>query len=238
MMSAKNLTILAALTAMSFAGAANADTSGPFTSATVGPYNTDFGTGVLTSAHPFTNLTLPTFDTTLGTLTGISFSVGGSVTTSFSGTDLSGNANTITLTSQATLSLFAPPSPTPANLIASSTPSASQAPFTIGPGANFGPIVVVAPVSSTVSNYTGSFLPFETLGSGTVSMPVSANGQSTASDSNGNIATVIRTNAQAFGSVTYFYTPVTTGVPEPGSVAMLVAGGMTGAGFFIRRRRK
>ena len=237
MMSAKSLTLLAGLAAISFAGVANADTE-TFTSATVGPYNTDFGTGAANQSRPVVNLSLPTFDTSLGTLNSISFTVGGSVTTIFAGQDLSGNANSVTLTSSANIALYAPPVATAANLIAFVIPSNALPPIPIAPNSSFGPQTVVASGTSGTASYGGSFLPFETLGSGSIVLPVSANGQSAAADTNGNILASIRTTATAFGTVTYNYTVPTTGVPEPGSVAMLVAGGMTGAGFFVRRRRK
>ena len=236
MMSAKNLTLLAGLAAISFAGVANAD-SLSYTSPTVGPYNTDFGGGG-NQSRPVATISLPTFDTTLGTLNSISFTVGGSVTTIFAGQDLSGNPNSVTLNSSANISLFAPPIASPANLITFVVPSNALPPIPVAPNSSFGPQTVVANGTSATANYGGSFLPFETSGAGSIVLPVSANGASTAADTNGNILTSIRTTATAFGTVTYNYTPSTTGVPEPGSVAMLFAGGMTGAGFFIRRRRK
>ena len=231
-----SLTALAGLAILSLAGVANADTYGPFTSATVGPFNTDFGLGG--GAHPVANLTLPTFDTTLGTLTGISFTVGGGVTTTFTVSDASGNSNPVTLTSSANISLYAPPPPPgPATLIVFTIP-ANSINTILTPFGSFGPQAVVANGSNTVASYGGSFLPFLTVGPGSIVLPVSANGQSSASDQNGNLNASVRTTATAFGSVTYTYTPVTTGVPEPGSVAMLIAGGVSGAGFFLRRRRK
>ena len=237
MMSAKNLTLLAGLAAISFAGVANANTES-FTSPTVGPYNTDFGGGG-TQSRPVASIVLPTFDTTLGTLNSISFTVGGSVTTVFAGQDLSGNPNNVTLTSSANISLYAPPGPASASsLITFVIPSNALPAFPVAANAPFGPQTVIANGTSSAANYTGSFLPFETVGLGSIVLPVSGNGSSSASDSNGNILTSIRTTASAFGAVTYNFTPTTTGVPEPGSVAMLIAGGMTGAGFFIRRRRK
>ena len=236
MMSVKNLTVLAGLAALSFAGAANANTTGG-AAPTIGPFSTDFGLG--TGANPVTNLVFPLFNSNLGTLTSISFTVGGTVTTTFSGSNPNAlNPDNVTLTSQTNISLYAPPVVSPSNLIIFTTPSNVFGPITVPGGANFGPQTVVAPGNSTNPSYSGSFLPFEAAGGGFVSLPVTANGQSNASDTNGNINTSIRTTASAFGSVVYTYTPTQTGVPEPGSVAMLIAGGMTGAGFFIRRRRK
>ena len=236
MLNAKNFSLaaIAGLALVSLTGAANANTTGG-TSPTVGPFNTDFGLG--SGAHPVTNLTLPTFDTTLGTLTGISFTVGGTVTTMFSGQDQSGNANNVTLVSGGTISLYMPPVASPANLLVATTPNNSLPPVAIAANAMFGPLTVVAASSSSIPSYGGSFLPFETVGAGTISLPVSANGQSSASDDNGNITTTIRTTASAFGSVVYTYTPRTNAVPEPGSIALLIAGGVSGAAFLIRRRK-
>ena len=130
-----SLTALAGLAVLSLTGAANADTTGGV-SPTIGPFNTNFGLGG--GANPITNLTLPTFDTTLGTLTGISFTVGGTVTTTFSGQDLSGNSNSITLTSSANISLYAPPVVSPATLIVFTIPSNSTS-LSVAPNATFWP---------------------------------------------------------------------------------------------------
>ena len=229
------LTSLAALAVVSFAGAANADTIGG-TSPTIGPFSTNFGFG--TGANPTTNITLPLFDTTLGTLTGISFTVGGSVSTTFSGMDQSGNPNNVTLTSGGTISLYAPPTPSASNLIVFTTPANSLGPVAVAANASFGPSTVVAAGSNSVPSYGGSFLPFEAMGGGFITLPVTASGASSASDDNGNITTTIRTTASAFGSVLYTYTPKTSSVPEPGSVALLIAGGVSGVGLFARRRKK
>ena len=60
---------------------------------------------------------------------------------------------------------------------------------------------------------------------------------------NGSAANTIGTGGQLNnntfdGSGNFSTRRVITGVPEPGSVAMLIAGGVSGAGFFLRRRRK
>ena len=139
------------------------------------------------------------------------------------------------MTSSANISLYAPPAPSPATLIVFTVPS-NAINTTLAPGGTYGPQSVVASGSNTVASYGGSFLPFETVGAGSVVLPVTASGQSTASDQNGNISSIVRTTASAYGSVTYTYTP--SSVPEPGSVAMLIAGGVTGAGVLVRRRKK
>ena len=237
MLNMKNFSLaaIAGLALVSLTGAANADTTGG-TSPTIGPFNTNFGFG--TGGNPVTNLTLPYFDTNLGTLTGISFTVGGTVTTMFSGQDRSGNPNNVSLTSSGTITLYSPPAPpSAATLIVFTTPANSIPPFPVAANATFGPQTVVANGSNTVPSYGGSFLPFEQAGGGFFTLPVTASGLSSASDDNGNITTTIRTTASAFGSVLYTYTPKTNAVPEPGSIALLIAGGVSGAAFLIRRRK-
>ena len=232
-----SLAAIAGLALVSFAGVANAATSGPFTSATIGPFPTNFGSG--TGANPVTNIVLPLFDTNLGTLTGISFTVGGTVSTMFSGQDKSGNPNNVTLTSAGKISLYAPPAPpTASNLVVFTTPANSIPPFPVAANANFGPSTVNAVGSNSVPSYAGSFAPFQAAGGGTITLPVTASGTSSASDDNGNITSTIRTTATAYGSILYTYTPKTNAVPEPGSVAMLVAGGVSGAAFLLRRKRR
>ena len=237
MLNAKNYlrAALAGLALVSFADAANADTTGG-TSPTVGPFNTNFGFG--TGANPVTNLTLPYFDTNLGTLTGISFTVGGSVNTMFSGQDKSGSPNNVFLTSSGTITLYSPPPPPGAStVIVFTTPTNMIGPIAVAGNANFGPIMVNASGSNTVPSYSGSFLPFEQAGGGSFTLPVTASGTSNASDDNGNITTTVQTTASAYASVVYTYTPNTSSVPEPGSVALLIAGGVSGAALFVRRRK-
>ena len=213
---------LAALTGLSLVSAlraAKADIYGPLTSPTIGPFNTNFGSG--TGANPVTNVTLPKFDTTLGTLTGISLAIGSTITTRFSGHDRSGNPNNVTLTSQGTISLYAPiGSPSSASLIVYTIPSNTPPSFPVAANANFGPTTVVASGSSSVVSYNGSFLPFKAAGGDFLTLPVTANGQSNASDDNGNITSIVSTKASVYVSVTYTYTPATPPLPVTGRIAL------------------
>ena len=212
MLYTKNLSRLAivGLAIVSLTGIAHADTI-IANSAVIGPFSADFGSG--TGANPTTTLSAPKFDTTLGVLTDIYIVLGGSVSTTFSGTN-SSEPNSITLTSSAIFSLFAPSGTASAPVVVYST-QGSLGPIAVASNATFGPIKV-GTSGADGNGYTGAFAPFEAAGGGFVSLPVTAHDTSSASGVT-NLTASASTTASVYATVIYTYTP---GVPVTGKIAL------------------
>ncbi len=85
-----------------------------------------------------------------------------------------------------------------------------------------------------VSTSASDFALFSALGGGQIGLALKATGASGATGS-GNLSTIFQTWAAGSVKVTYDYTPVAVEVPEPASLATILAGlGLMGA---VRRRR-
>lgn len=180
------------------------------------------------------NLTLSQFTPALGTLTGVAFSYGGSVTSTFRIESTDTAPAVVAANLAATLDFGTPVSATLA--LSNSTTQAVTAfdgVVDFGGTSGFGP----TSVTDTDVGVLSLVAPFATyVGGGTYNIAVAANGNSNATGT-GNLATLISTNASAQIEVTYNYEPtVTTNVPEPGSLA-LVSLAMVDMGFAARRRK-
>lgn len=220
--------LLAGVALLVTAGAANATTE--TFSTTFGPTATDFTTGTLS---------LPGFDTSLGTLTGVDFAF--SATGNFSGTvtNTAPTAQNFKVTETSDLTVSSSVSAIN-GLVAEVAKAQSYTALASGVSAAFGPSsnTASAPdyVSASGDNLTGFV-------SGPVNFTISTLTGTTTLGGGGNIRNSITTTANGTAAVTYTYTaadtpiptPTPTGVPEPASMA-LVGAGLVSLGLLRRRK--
>lgn len=187
------------------------------------------------------SVSISKFNPLLGTLNSITFSLAGSIHSNYSLESLDAAPSIVTATSAGTITLKRPDNSTLVAVLPSATQirnfSAFDGAIDFGgtSGANFGPVVASASNSFTSPPPISDLALFT--GVGNILLPVFATANSTATGS-GNLLTLIRTQAGADVSVTYDYTPRNNNVPEPGAVAFLATGAISGLGVLARRRRK
>lgn len=181
-------------------------------------------------------LTLNKFDTSLGTLTGVEFSLEGSILGDIKVESLDAAASTITATLQAILTLKSPTNAVLTTLTPSVSESVALSAFdgVIDFGGTSGHIFaglsdasgpVYANDNANLSSYNGP---------GTFTVALNAAGMSTASGG-GNLVTQFATQAAGKVGVRYTYDAATPAVPEPTSLALLGVGSAFGLAY--RRRR-
>jgi len=215
------LAVLAAAALTSSATAATV-TYGP---ASFGPATTNWST----------SLSLPKWDPTLfpgQVLTGVSFTLNGSVTGSASFESLDAQPATINMNLQATIVLTDPNSNVLVTVIpvANTSDLASAFDGVIDFGGTSGKQYLGLTGSASNSGTSGNFALFT--GAGNVLLPVTASGTSSGSGA-GNLLTLFATTAGADASVTYTY----SAVPEPSTIALAGLGLLALVGF-ARRRSK
>lgn len=176
-------------------------------------------------------ISLPLFDPALGTLTNVSWTLGGNVEGSASFESLDAGATAVSLDLAATLTLFAPD----ASVLQVTIPTvntvvnASAFDGSIDFGGTSGG--AYSNLSGTASNSNNSSVPaFLALftGVGLTSISLDAAGSSSGSGG-GNLITQFATAAGASFEIVYTYTPV----PAPSALALLGLGGLVAG----RRRR-
>lgn len=189
------------------------------------------------------NVTLPKFDSSLGTLTGISMSLYGNVT-SFGSITNTGDAPATINEYLATVSFRiytpfsisgeAPPVDAITTYLVKADPLLIDVvPQTLAAGGviTFGSPTNVNNSATASAPITGSFVPYT--GVGTLTFPLGALTQTTTTVTGGNLQLAQQTSGRALATITYTFDEVT--VPEPASMALLGIG-LFAAGIARRRR--
>lgn len=183
-------------------------------------------------------LTFGKFDTTLGTLTSIQFELDGAILGSGSAESLDAAFSNVSLSLGALLGLTRPDGST---LVIAKPVFTQNFGFSAFDGAiDFGGTsggrtgtVSATGSNSFVSFNANDFSLFSALGGGNINLGLSATGSSSGSGA-GNLITQFSTAASGDVRVIYNYTAATSNVPEPASLATLLAGlGLMGV---VRRR--
>jgi hypothetical protein len=180
------------------------------------------------------SVTLPKFDTTLGTLTGIEFMLAGTINGTIGLANTSPSASTIVGQLTGTITLTRPDT---TSLVVSLPVYSAGGLFPGNP--NFDPTLtyylgLTDTDTESSSSVSASDLALFT-GPGTITLPITATAASAVTEGTGNAISLFLTNAEATASVRYSYTP--NAVPEPSSVA-LVGMGTIGLLAANRRRRR
>lgn len=204
--------LLAAPLSLALAGAAHANT-----------ILQSLDTGLRVTDLDGVPLDLELFDSTLGTLTGVTFDVVGRMTASGNVTNTAHQRQSFTTVEDEAFSFTdngGPLDPLLANL--DIDPAASQKYTLVSPGvANpFGP----EDVSTAPTEITGPLTAFERAHGGTDPIDVFTQTGTTIRGGGGNVSAKIDTEAEALIDVTYAYTARATPVPEPRSLAVFGVG--------------
>ena len=180
------------------------------------------------------SLSLPKWDPALfpgQTLTGVSFTLNGSVSGSAKFESLDASPATVNMNLQATITLTDPSANVLATVIpvASTTDSVTAFDGSVDFGGTSG---VSYPGLSGSNSASGSGVNFPLFtGAGSILLPISASGTSSGSGA-GNLITQFATSAGADASVTYTF----QAVPEPSTLVLAAFGTLAVVGACLRRR--
>ncbi len=177
-------------------------------------------------------LTFSQFDSTLGTLTGVSLTVNGTISSNISVSNTAATPSSGTVRTESIYSLVDPGS---LLNLGPDLITASQS-YSLDPGQsiNIGPFTKSG---SDTQSYTLQAILDEFTGVGSISLGLSSVTSTLLGNTGGNTSSNQVTTASASGTVTYTYTQ-SQGVPEAGTTAVLGLGSLAGAGTLMARRRR
>ena len=187
-----------------------------------------------TAAVPYTyNFTLPTFDSTLGTLTGVTIDLSTSATAEVDVFNATGSSQSFTNAfANLPITVTGPDTST-----ASTTVSAGPLSGTANPGFNTFPGITGTGTGSTSVPSSG-FALYQTPGGAPANFAAAVSGGTYGGTAAPGVFFSGSATAGGTVKITYTYTVPNGSVPEPGSVVLLCAGGISGAGVLLRRRKK
>ena len=185
------------------------------------------------------NIGVNQFDPAMGTLTGIQFTLTGTVLGTVKFESFDSLASTVTSNLAATITLLRPDNTTIAVVLptvsATTNLTAYDGILDFGgtSGRTFANVTNTLSVTPAVMSSAADLALFQGLGS--ITLPVTASASSSAAGA-GNLDTSFNTTAGANGSVTYFYN--TTSTPEPSTTILMLSSGLVLFPIIRRKLRK
>lgn len=221
-----------------FAALALAAALSPFTSAQAAVISFSSNIGMQETDWS-ESLRLNKFDTKLGTLQSVQFDLSGVLQGSGEAENKSSKAAKVTITLGSELTLTRPDGSTLVitnplfNRDFNFTGYDRSTDFAGTSGTRTG-IIEVSDSDSFITSLASDLALFSALGGGFIDLGLSATGHSQATGS-GNMSSNFENSASASATVIYTYAPLVVEVPEPATLATMIAGlGLMGA---VRRRR-